>query len=217
MTKILFEVKKYGRYLHHFPVKRATIGYKLTGKVYSQFIQIILSSDGIMIFDNKHNLLKNIPYNAIKEYKEINVAEKLKMKKSSWDYFWNDYNVIFIDDGKEETFLLFWSNVAGWQKKLHKKVFKIIEDQIKKTPSNLRNQLLKIAKDYEDNVIPISRIKDEFGLDYIDTYRKIGELKDPDYEFELSQKAVRIKEKSHTTVEKENIITINEKKTEKEE
>lgn len=196
MTKILLEVKKFGRYLHNFPVKKASIGYKLTGKVYSQFIQIIISSDGIVIFDKDNKLVKNILFKSIKECVDINVAEKLEIEKGGWDNFWNDYNVIYIDDGIDDTYLLFWSNIAGWQKKLHYDVFNLIQQWIKKSSPQLKKILLEISKEYDDNIIPISRIKEEFGLDTIDTYRKIEELTDSEYEFELSQKFVTIKRKT---------------------
>ncbi|MHA1378543.1 MAG: hypothetical protein ACTSRG_09195 [Candidatus Helarchaeota archaeon] len=210
MTKILFEVKKYGRYLHNFPVKKASVGYKLTGKVYSQFIQIILSSDGIVIFNKDNKPLKNIPYKMIKEFKDINVAKKLQMKKGSWDYYWNDYNVIYIDNGKEEIYLLFWSNVAGWQKKLHYKFFNLIQQWFKKSAPQLKKFILEISNEYKDKQIPVSRIKEEFGLDTIDTYRKIEALKDPEYCFEIYQNFVTVKHKELEKPEENTIKTIND-------
>ena len=188
--KILLEVQKYGRYLHNFPVKKMTVGYKLTGKVYSQFIQIILTSEAIKIFDGKNNLLKEIYYREIKECSEIHIAKKLQMKKGTWDYFWNDYKVIYIDDDKEETYLMFWSNFGGWQSKLHKKIFNLIHEQMK--IANMKDFILRESKNYENGEIPLTKIKEEFDLDNLETYRRVETLEDSNYLFELSQKVVKV-------------------------
>ncbi len=180
------KVKRYGRYLHNFPVMKMSVGYKLTKKVYSQQIQIYLSVDGLSIFD-KNVLLRYIPYNDMIECLDVNIADKLQMKPGGWDYFWNNYNIIYINDGKDETYLMFWSNWAGWQKKIHYNVFDTIQEQLKIT--HFKEFLIKIAQDYVENYyqVPISRIKQEFGLETLEIYRKVEDLqknlRDPFVEF----------------------------------
>ncbi|MHA1301811.1 MAG: hypothetical protein ACTSO9_20515, partial [Candidatus Helarchaeota archaeon] len=189
----------YGRYSEEFPIKRTTLGYGLIPGIEFQRIVIKLTSKRIEIYDKEMiNKLKDIPYTEINVCNDINVVKHFNINgytiKGKWNKFWYDFNVIYLNYSHNKAiYLLFWSTLGKWQKKLHYKIFNIIKEH-KELP-NLKDFIIDIARTYENYKVPMLRIKKNFPLETTEILEILEKSPDEDFEFQLSNDFVKVEPK----------------------
>ncbi len=202
--KILQKIEKYGRYSETFPLKKGPVGPVEVKGVRGQQIKIYLTSDGIEIYDKNNVLEKSIFYDEIDACINLNVAEHLKIPKSTLTFSAYKVETILLHySNNKKLYLLFWSTIAGWQPKRHAKVFNKIQEHINRP--NIKDFLIALAPKYDDFKIPISRIQEEYPLDVNEIRHIVEEITDSNFKFKQSKDYILVKPKPKIEVERVSI------------
>jgi len=158
--EIKLVIRKHGRYSREFPIKKTLFGYSFVEEVQFQEIEIGITSEGIEIYNKNMELKKNIRFDEITLCKEINAAEYLKIPEHSFYYFWNDFDIIFIKfSNNEEAYIFFWSFWGGWQHKIQKNFYNIIQNNKNLLDSNrLKAEIESYIKGVENRIDELKKL-----------------------------------------------------------